>query len=590
MGGHRRTNQSSSGNESSFRLRIVQISVLLLAGMIGLRLFVLQVLDASFYQALASNQYEFYEELIPERGNIYVHDLKDQGIYPVATNLNLGFVYADPRNVIDAHSETEILGEILEMSNEEMDVLEVVLEKVTDPYEPIRHRVSSEALARIDIAKKEKKLAGISYIREPVRSYPEEEMGGHVLGFVGTNEDGSLSGKYGIEGYFNEELSGVAGHLASEQDAAGRFIAVADRSYQPAVDGADLVLTIDRNIQYTACSLLHRAVLQHSADGGSVVILDPSSGAVLAMCGAPDFDPNSYNKVSDIGVFNNPAIFNSYEPGSILKALTMAAALDAEAVTPSTTFEDFGFVDDVGCETPIRNADDKLYGVQTMTQVLEESINTGVIFAMQTMGRDVFANYLKNFGLGAYTGIELSKEVPGDISSLDCSSDCYAATAAFGQGITATPLQMVAAFAALSNGGHLFQPYVVDTVSYSDEREQVTKPIEVRQAISEKSSNLISAMLISVVENGHGKKAAVPGYYIAGKTGTAQVAGSGGAYSASNTIGSFAGYGPVGNPRFAMIVRIDHPRDVIYAESTAAPLFGEIAEFLLRYFEVPPQR
>ena len=378
--------------------------------------------------------------------------------------------------------------------------------------------------------------------------------------------------------------------MQSERDDSGRLVPVGDQSFQAAVDGADIVLTIDRNIQYTACKMLRQAVLRHGADSGSLVILEPSTGAVLAMCGAPDFDPNIYGEVVDANVFNNPAIFNAYEPGSVFKPITMAAAIDAGAVTPSTTFEDFGFVDDVGCETPIRNSEDKVYGTQTMTQVLEQSINTGVIFVMEAMGREVFANYVNNFGFGAYSGIELDKEVPGNVSSLKQTSDCYAATASFGQGITVTPLQLAAAYVPLANGGRLMQPFVVQEIDYADGRVEKTEPIEVRQFVSDKTAILLSAILISVVENGHGKKAQVPGYYIAGKTGTAQVAGPGGSYSPDDTIGSFAGYGPVGDPRFVMVTRIDHPRDVQYAESTAAPLFGEIAEFLLRYFEVPPQR
>ena len=576
--------------EGSLRLTILRFGFLGFAVLICLRLFTLQVVDASYYSALAEGQYAFYENLYPERGEILAQDLKDGQLYPVATNINLGFVYADPRNVKDVHATAEKLSTILGFNDQEKLELEDKLAKTDDQWEPVKKKVPEEELALIDEAKVAHELQGISYYRQPFRTYPKTGFGGHVLGFVGSNDDGTTSGKYGIEGYFEEELAGTPGFLQSEQDAAGRLVPVGDQSYEPAVDGADIVLTIDRNIQYTACTLLRQAVLRHGADGGSLVILDPETGAVLAMCGAPDFDPNTYNQVSDIQTFNNPATFNAYEPGSIFKPITMSAGIDAGAVTPSTTFEDTGEVTDVGCETPIKNSDDKVYGVQTMTQVLEESINTGVIFVMKALGRQRFADYVNQFNFGLYTGIELSKEVPGDVSSLKLNSDCYAATASFGQGITVTPLQMAAAYAALANGGHLMQPYVVEEKRYADGRVEKTTPIEVRQVISEKTANLVSAMLISVVENGHGKKAKVSGYYIAGKTGTAQVAGPGGSYSADNTIGSFAGYGPVGAPKFAMITRIDHPRDVQYAESTAAPLFGEIANFLLRYFEVPPQR
>lgn len=573
-----------------YRLHLLRVGCLCVAAIICLRLFGLQVIDAAYYRALAEGQYAFYQDLYPERGTIYAVDLKDGKRYPVATNINLGFVVADPRHVEDVHETANILATIFALTDEELLTLEDRLSKEDDQWEPVKREVPEEQLAQIDAAQEEGKLQGISYTRWPSRIYPEAGFGGQVLGFVGANEDGTTSGKYGLEGFFEEELAGVAGYLESERDAKGRLVPVGDQSFQKAVDGASLVLTIDRNIQYTACKLLREAVSKHGADRGSLVILDPSTGAVLSMCGAPDFDPNTYGEVTDASVFTNQTIFGAYEPGSIFKPLTIAAAIDAGAITPATTFEDLGYVDDVGCETPIRNSEDKVYGPQTMTQVLEESINTGVIFAMRAMGREVFESYVRNFGFGAYTEIALQKEVPGDVSALERSSECYAATVSFGQGLTATPLQMAAAYLALANSGQLMRPYVVSEVQFADGSVEKTTPLAIRQVVSEKTANLVSAMLISVVENGHGKRAGVQGYYIAGKTGTAQVAGSDGRYSADNTIGSFAGYGPVGDPKFVMVTRIDHPRDVQYAESTAAPLFGEIAEYLLRYFEVPPQR
>jgi cell division protein FtsI/penicillin-binding protein 2 len=414
-------------------------------------------------------------------------------------------------------------------------------------------------------------------------------MGGHLLGFVGSDQDGNMAGRYGLEGYFNEMLSGINGYLYSERDIAGRLIAVGERNVEPAVDGADIVLTIDRTIQYMACSKLAQTVQLHDADGGSVIILEPETGAVLAMCGYPDYVPEEYNQVENIDVYNNPAIFGAYEPGSVFKPFTMAAALDTEAVTPGTTYEDTGVVEIAGYQ--IRNSDEKAHGEQTMTQVLEESLNTGVIFAMEETGADVFTEYIYDFGFGSLTGIELDTEVAGNISSLDLPSDIYPATASFGQGVTATPLQVATAFAAVANGGKLPQPHVVQEVRYADGTVHKTSTEASTQVIKEKTSQFLSAMLVSVVEHGHGQRAGVDGYYVAGKTGTAQVASTTGpGYDPDVTIGSFAGFAPSNDPAFAMIVRIDRPRSVQWAESTAAPLFGELAAFLLQYLEVPPER
>ncbi|MBM5790134.1 penicillin-binding protein 2, partial [Candidatus Parcubacteria bacterium] len=304
-----------------------------------------------------------------------------------------------------------------------------------------------------------------------------------------------------------------------------------------------------------------------------------------------DFDPNRFSDVETFTHFNNPAIFDAYEPGSIFKPITMAAAMDVGAVTPATRFEDLGSVMVEGWPKPLGNAEGKVYGAVDMTQVLEDSINTGMVFTMRQMGQEVFTEYVKRFGFGEATGLELDKEMPGNIASLEKSAEIYKATASFGQGITVTPLQVVMAYAAVANGGVLKRPQIVDEIHHDDGTVEKRAPQDVRQVMDGKTARALGAMLVSVIERGHGKRAGVPGYYIAGKTGTAQVARTDGiGYSHDKTIGSFAGFGPVENPRFAMVVRIDNPRGVVWAESTAAPLFGEMAQFLLQYFSIPPVR
>ncbi|HAU66136.1 MAG: Peptidoglycan glycosyltransferase [Candidatus Uhrbacteria bacterium GW2011_GWF2_39_13] len=569
------------------RLEFFRYAVVLFASIIILKLGYIQIFQHGFYEALASGQHEFFQKLIPKRGMIYLHDLKDQSLVPLAVNQQLASVYADPRQIKDPRHTSEALGTLFGYTQEQVEALEKRLNQPEDPYEPIAKEVDDKMLEKISALK----LEGVHSIPESVRLYPEPEMSGHLLGFLGTNEDGSVSGKYGIEGYFDKELSGTQGYLLSERDIAGRLIAVAEREYEPSQDGVDIVLTLDRTIQYKACSVLQKAVLKHGAEGGSVVIVEPFSGKILAMCGAPDYNPNAYNEVDSIRIFNNPVLFNAYEPGSIFKPLTMAAAVDVGAVTPKTTYIDTGSVMVEGWYKPIGNAEGKVYGESDMTKVLEESINTGMIFSMRAMGQETFVDYVKAFGFGKTTGIEIETEVPGTIDALDFDSEIYAATASFGQGITVTPLQIVMAYAAIANGGVLKQPIIVDEIRHPDGLVEKRATKDIVQVIDPKSARTVAAMLVSVIEHGHGKKAAVPGYYIAGKTGTAQVARKDGiGYDQDNTIGSFAGFGPVENPRFAMVVRIDNPQGVVWAESTAAPLFGELAEFLLQYFEVPPVR
>jgi cell division protein FtsI (penicillin-binding protein 3)/stage V sporulation protein D (sporulation-specific penicillin-binding protein) len=273
----------------------------------------------------------------------------------------------------------------------------------------------------------------------------------------------------------------------------------------------------------------------------------------------------------------------------------MAAGLDQGKVSPDTTYEDKGAVKIEGWSGLIKNSDyDQKggHGVVDMNAVLELSLNTGVIFVMQKTGPEVFAEYVKNFGFGEKTGIELETEGDGNISTVNGKKirPIEAATATFGQGLTVTPLQMAMAYAAIANDGVLMKPYVVKEIKKSSGEVATTQPQIVRRVISSRTAALLGAMMVNVVEKGHGTKAGVKGYYIGGKTGTAQVPKKGGGYEANAHIGSFAGFGPVENPRFVMLVKINNPRDVMWAESSAAPLFGDIAQFILNYYQVPKER
>jgi stage V sporulation protein D (sporulation-specific penicillin-binding protein) len=346
-------------------------------------------------------------------------------------------------------------------------------------------------------------------------------------------------------------------------------------------------LTVDSTIQFQAQSVLDSAVTKNGADSGSVIVADPKTGKILAIANYPDFDPNHFNQVTDPSVFNSEAVTGNYEPGSTFKAITMAAALDENKVTPTTTYTDTGSVN-VDNYT-IKNALPGARGVQTMTQVIDFSLNTGAIFAENQLGNPDFLKYVKAFGFGQKTGITLP-ETAGDISGLKGNIQVNYDTASFGQGITATPLQMLEAYTALANGGKMMKPYIVQSEIFPSGKTVNTGPTEVGQIISPNAAAEVSAMLVDDVENGEGAKAAVPGYYIAGKTGTAQVAGPDGKYIANDNIGSFIGYGPVEDPKFVMLIRIDHPRDVAFAESTAAPAWGQLAQFILNYMQVPPDR
>lgn len=563
----------------SDRLRLLGIALGIFAVLLVLRVFSLQVASHGFYAALAADQHEMTAQLQPTRGDILVRDRQAAtGTYPLATNKTRYLLYAVPKQITNPSEVAKILAPLVGVNEE---TILSRLQKPDDLYEPIQHELSEAKRDEIAALK----IEGLFFADENTRYYPEKNIGSHVLGFVGYDKDKKV-GRYGLEGAHETALAGKQGYLQAEKDASGQLIATAAQLWQPAIDGVDIVLTIDRTIQFEACRSLNEAVLKHGADGGSLVILDPQTGAVLAMCGSPDYDPNTYSTVKDIKTFANPVTQVPYEPGSVFKPLTMAAALNEDALTPDTTYTDTGEIK-VGSFT-IRNSDKKSNGLQTMYEVLEKSLNTGAIFSMQSIGPSTFERYVQAYGFGAPTGIEIS-EATGTISSLSQGKDIYAMTGSFGQGLTVTPLQLAVAYGALANGGKLMQPYLIDSVIKADGTIVTTQPKKVRQVLTAKTSATIGAMLVRVVRNGHGKRAGVSGYFVAGKTGTAQIPDpTTGTYHDNETIGTFAGFAPVENPRFVMVAQLVRPRDVQFAESTAAPLFGDIAKFLLLYLGIPP--
>lgn len=501
----------------------------------------------------------------PIRGSIAIGSHSKIGsTVPLAANASRWLVAANPRKIEDPASVATLLAATLTLDGADLTRR---LSNRRTVHAVIAHALDDAAKSRVAALS----LPGITLEAEAIRQYPLGTEAAHVTGFLGFDGDRRL-GQYGLEAYYDSTLRGIPG-----------------ASIASVVDGADLLTTLDRDLQDFACSRLADAVQKHGASGGSVVIVDPKTGAILALCGAPTFDPNRYTDVTDVSVFLNPAVTLGYEPGSVFKTFTLGGAIEAGAITPDTTYTDTGSVS-IGKFT-IKNSDGKAHGVQTMRQVLEESLNTGAIFAARTEGAERFDKTVHDFGFGAKTGIDLPAEATGNLGKLDSGKDIYVATASYGQGITVTTLQLAMAYAAVANKGTLMEPYLVARTQYPDGKMVEAQPHAVRSVLSPATAIQLSAMLVGVVERGHGKRAGVPGYYIAGKTGTAQIPNRDTAgYEPGATIGTFAGFGPVENPRFTMVVRIDRPQDVQFAESSAAPLFGEIAAYILRTYGIAPNR
>lgn len=642
----RRHNNGKQPKDNANRLNLIMAIIFLLTGSILLRLYSLQVLKYDLYTALAADQHQVYNKLKPDRGQIFMQNSPnpDSGeLYPAVANKDFALVYAVPSDVASPPEMAEKLYEVFDKKTVETAVDELIaadqyfsatttggdsqissqdiknreefrkikreleietrkkviisaylekLSKKNDPYEPIKSKVEKETA---ELLVKEFGRKGIDYIMESHRYYPEGSTGAQLLGFVGYAEE-EKTGRYGLEGFFNEELSGSAGSLRAERSANGSLIIINDREFNEPKNGSDLILTINRSVQFTACQKLSAAALRHGADSGSVIVMDPKTGAIIAMCSWPDYDPNNYSQEEDISVFNNPAVFDQYEPGSIFKVFTMAAGIDQGKVTPETVYNDQGSVKIAGWPKPIKNSDFDTHGGHgqvNMLTVLELSLNTGSIFVMQKTGVEIFADYVKKFGFGEKTGIELPGEGSGNISSLERKviRPIEAATATFGQGITVTPLQMISAYAAIVNGGILMKPYVVSEIVSPDGARTKTQPRPIRRVISERTALLLSGMMVRVVDGGHATKAGVPGYYVGGKTGTAQVAGTDTrGYETGRDMHTFVGFAPADDPKFVMLVKLDDPKDVVWADSSTAPLFSEIAGFILNYYQVPKER
>ena len=569
---------------STGRLHILFILFVVSAVALVGRLFSLQVYDYGTFAAFARGQQQVFQDLLPERGKILAGGALGEPIV-FAANRDLPTVYAVPRDVEDVEEVLTLLQEVLALDDETVAVLAARLTREDDPYEPIAEKITEEQAERIS----EANLAGINVVDERHRVYPQGSRLAHVLGFVGFDAFSNLRGVYGIETAFEKELVGVPGKLRGERDGEGRLLETFTDETQAAQPGADIVLTIDPNIQYQTEKFLDEAREKYQASGGTVIVMDVKTGAIRAMANVPVFNPNTYSDVPDIGIYINAAISAPYEPGSIFKAITMAAALDTGAVYPEMTFENTGIVEISGYRigNVLTQYDGKTI---SMIDVLRHSLNTGAIFVERQTGHEKFTEYVKAFGFGTPTGLMLPGEAQGSIGNLETGREINYATASFGQGISVTPLQMVNAISTIANGGTMMRPYIISEVRWPDGTVEARSPEKVSDVVSPRTATRIAAMLTRVVDDGSGYMSQIPGYSVAGKTGTAQIANIGTPGYTGEHIHSFVGFFPAFDPVYAMLIKLDRPQGVRYASVSVAPVFRRIAEYLITYAAIPPDR
>ncbi|MGB9883178.1 MAG: peptidoglycan D,D-transpeptidase FtsI family protein, partial [Microgenomates group bacterium] len=423
------------------------------------------------------------------------------------------------------------------------------------------------------------KIDGIGFEKKLKRFYPEASLSAHLLGFVGKNESGDDIGYFGIEGFYNQDLTGLPGIIDTERDLIGRPIFLGIQNKVDPENGRDLVLTIDKTTQQIVKRKLLEGLEKYQAKQGCVIVADPTTMAIISLVCLPDYDLDQYYKFSE-DYFKDPVVSDTYEPGSIFKPLIVAAALEEKKIHPQDIVNEDGPYK-VG-EYFIKTWNDKYEGKITITRVLEKSSNVGMVLIGQKLGDDNIYSYLKKFGFGQLTGIDLQGENSSYLKPKNSWYPIDFATVTFGQGIAVTPIQMVRAFASIINGGYLMRPYVVEKI-ISPKKEIVIKPKIQGKVISPLTSEIIKKMLVSTVENAEAKWDRPKNIKIGGKTGTAQVAIAG-HYDPSKTNASFIGFFPADKPKFIILVMLKEPKASPWGSETAAPIFFEISKELIVYY------
>jgi cell division protein FtsI/penicillin-binding protein 2 len=559
-------------------LILLIVALLVLAGLVG-RIAYWQIWQHNLLAGRADQEDLRAIQIYAGRGYIF-----DAGGHILALSVTEDEVIADPdvlRSADALETTAATLGEVLKLPE---SLLQSELD-VPGAYVAVRdgkHQVVLLSAQRSDQLGKlidQGNLPGIALIPVVQRVYPDGSLAPQVLGFV---RDSDGTGQYGIEQQYDKLLSGQPGVLYTAVDAAGDPLATVPQRQTPAIPGSNVTLTIDANIQYWVEQGLARTIKEMDADGGTVIVMDPQTGAIMAMASLPSFDPNNYAS-SSLADFVNPAISDTYDPGSVMKAMTMATGIDSGVITPDSTYIDTGqaVIDGI----TLHNWDKIAHGTLTMTQVLQYSANTGAIWAANRIGNDRFSSYLKAFGFLQPTGLGLPDEAAG-LRDQSSAWDLTMAENAFGESIAVTPLQMVMAYGALANGGRLMRPYIVSSITSGNDQGPVTHygPQEVRQVVSPTTAAEVTQMLIESALKSEAQMNLVPGYTIAAKTGTSTPDIS----NPSETFASVIGYAPASNPRFVILVKLNHPRATIFGGSAAGPLWRALARQLFMYFQILP--
>ena len=550
----------------AFLLCLFSLLFLIVVG----RAYQLQVLQSQKLAVLAERQHQRVVPLVPKRGILY-----DRKREELAISMDVDSVFAQPGKMENLAEAAKKIAPVLGKKPE------AVLKKLKEekPFVWLERGVTAEQRAAIE----KHNLGGVDFLKEAKRFYPQREVGAQVIGFAGLDSQGLE----GIELGYDEFLKGEPGYILIAKDALGRPISPEAPGVRQSQEGCELVLTLDRNIQYIAEKELKKAVQGASAKGGMAVVMNPKTGEILAMAGQPSFDPNRFTTYP-AHLLKNRNITDAFEPGSTFKTFLLAAALEEGVTSPKDVFF---------CENGTYSVggrvihDTHKYGWLSLSEIIKVSSNIGASKVGKKLGRGKYHHYLKSFGFGSKTGIDLPGEISGFLPGPQHWSEIGLANISFGQGVSLTALQLTNALSAIANGGALMRPYVVKAVlDHEGTVLKENRPKVIRQVISPETARTVGAILKTVTEEGgSGKAAGVPGYEVAGKTGTAQKALPNGKGYSDKRIGSFFGFAPAGNPQAVIAVIIDEPEGIRYGGVVAAPAFKAIAEQILPYLGSYPK-
>jgi cell division protein FtsI/penicillin-binding protein 2 len=565
------------------KIRIILVAFIILFASLIVRLFYWQAIKGASLSDEANNQYNSSKVISAPRGNILAPD----GSYWVVRT-QAWLIWANPKQITG--NPSDIAGKlapffVTDINDKPGTLTETLrltglLGKANSSWVALKQKVDDATKRNIEALG----LKGIGFDPQADSYYPEASSAAQILGFVGKDDKGADTGYFGLEGYYDLPLSGKPGFIGGQKDALGSPILLGGTTEVSAIPGVDLSTNIDKRIQTLAENGLSKGIQKYEAAGGSVTIMDPGTGKILAMASMPSFDPVKYSQYND-SLFKNPVISDSFEPGSILKVVVMASGIDAGVVKPDT-------ICDI-CSGPlkvdkylIKTWNEVYHPNISMTDVIVDSDNVGMSFVGQKLGANALYDYLNKFGIGVKTGIDLQGETAPKLRERGTWNVVDLATASFGQGVAVTGIEMVRAVAAIANGGYLVTPRVVNSTQGDGWQEKANTGSPIR-IISQQAAQEATQMMVEAANLGEAKWTKIPGYNVAGKTGTAQIPVAG-HYDATNTNHSFIGFAPATNPKFLMLVTLNSPKSSPWAAETAAPLWYSIAKDLFPYLGIQP--